>query len=514
MVSVRKTNRLVCIYVRKSRLKTDDAMEIDRQLELLIDYAEANNMEYVIFTEEGSSEDWDRPELQKMLKELKRNIYDGVLVTDQDRLTRDRTDFGIFVRFAKAEGLMLFTLNKTYNFMNDDDVFTSGIQSEMDNHFMRMTKRKLKRGRIQAISKGVYFGIAPYGYTKDENTKHLVPHPEESIAVKEMFDLYVNKQLNQVEIVEQLTMRGMVARSGKEFSVRAISLILSNVAYIGVVHYELQGETPIHVEDAHPALVDKDTFNKAQLIRAERRQVPQKSQRGVYALSKLIVCAKCKQTLSFCMKYGSKILKAQIGKDSRKLYMLNCHASKGQRAKKESAHLPRCTNLGINVERLLEALMTKLREHIKDLDAEIEKLKAGDNTLVEKVTQKQHELTVTFNKLEQQKTRIQDGYKIGIYDADEAQSEVQAIKEQQLAIEQELKNLDGASAKSEIERKQKQKETIIKILSMDIEDNQVRVNKMLHSIIDRIEYYKEVDDNHRLSPFVFRVIYKKKVTDE
>ena len=135
-----KQKKLVAIYVRKSRLKDDRSLEIENQVELLVDYANANNMNYKIFKEEGNSEDWSRPEFQKMLKELERGLYDGVLVTDQDRLTRDRVDFGLFVRFANKYSLLLYMIDKTLNFFNDDDVFTSGIQSEMDNHFMRLKK--------------------------------------------------------------------------------------------------------------------------------------------------------------------------------------------------------------------------------------------------------------------------------------------------------------------------------------------------------------------------------------
>jgi site-specific DNA recombinase len=51
-----KQKKLVTIYARKSRFKADDAEEIDRQIELLVNFAEINNMEYKIFSEEASSE--------------------------------------------------------------------------------------------------------------------------------------------------------------------------------------------------------------------------------------------------------------------------------------------------------------------------------------------------------------------------------------------------------------------------------------------------------------------------
>lgn len=485
-------------------------MEISRQLELLTDYAEKNNMDYEVFSEEGSSEDWNRPEYQRMLMELKRNIYDGVLCTDQDRISRDRTDFGLFVRFMKAEGLMLFTLNKTYNFMNDDDIFTSGIQSEMDNHFMRMTKRKLKRGRIQAIKKGVYFGLAPFGYSKDD-TKHLIPHPLESLVVKDIYDMYVNQGLNQVEIIEQLTLRGKLTRAGKPFTVRATALILSNVAYKGTVHYELTGEDVITVEEAHPALVDADTFNKAQLIRAGKRVVPQQSQRGVYSLSRLLVCPRCNQTLSFCMKYNKRSARNVLDKTQRELYVLNCHASKGQKAKAEhkASGEARCSNNGIRSARVEEDILNKLREHLTDIDREIEAVLSGSKDIISKVALKQQELTLQYNNLETQKKNVQDGFKMGIYEAEEAQAEIKSIKEQQLAVQQELKGLDGADAKSEIDKHKKAKEKIERLLSMDIEANPPKANKLLHEVIDKVYYWKEQSDVGGEKDFVTLIEYKE-----
>ncbi|MFN7251490.1 MAG: recombinase family protein [Anaerobacillus sp.] len=499
--------KLVAIYVRKSRLKDADALEINRQLELLTDYAESNNMEYEVFSEEGSSEDDNRPEYQRMKMELKRNIYDGVLVTDQDRLTRDRTDFGMFVRFMKSEGLLLFTLHKTYNFLNDDDIFVSGIQSEMDNHFMRMTKRKLKRGRIQAIKKGVYFGIAPFGYTKDDN-KHLLPHPEEAKVVELIYDLYVNQGYNQTEIVEQLSLRGITNRAGQPFSVRGLSLILTNVAYRGVVHYELQGEDVINVEEAHPALVDADTFNKAQQLKEKHRKVPQSSQRGVYTLSKLLVCPECKQTLSFCMKYGNRKGKAELDKDSRELYVLNCHSSKGHKAKQEAKDNPRCINNGVKASRVEEAILKELTEHLSELDNAIEAIIAGDNSFISKVAQKQQELTLQYNKLDEQKKRVQDGFKAGIYEQDEATQEIKNIKEKQQYITQELSSLEGADAKSEIDKHKKAKDKIERLLSLDMDADTTKTNKLLLDVIDRVYYWKEKSDVGGEKPFSIRVEYK------
>ena len=52
-----KKNKVV-MYVRNSRLKDSEGMEIERQIEILEEYAEAHNLEVAkIYSEQGSSED-------------------------------------------------------------------------------------------------------------------------------------------------------------------------------------------------------------------------------------------------------------------------------------------------------------------------------------------------------------------------------------------------------------------------------------------------------------------------
>ncbi|WP_369901191.1 recombinase family protein [Bacillus manliponensis] len=502
--------KLVTIYARKSRLKGDDSMEIERQIELLTDYAEKNNMEYIIFSEEGSSEAWDtRPQLQAMIQELKRDIYDGVLVTDLDRISRDEFYSAGFRRMLKQEGLLLFTLSKTYNYLNDGDEFSSSIQSVVDAQVMRITKRKLKRGRIQAIKSGVYFGIAPYGYDKDEQ-KHLRPHPQEAKVVEGIYDMYVNQGLNQAEICEQLTLIGIKTRSGKDFTPRATSLILSNVAYRGIVHYELQGEDVITVEEAHPALIDAATYNKAQELRARRRKVPQKSQRGSYTLSKLLVCLSCGQTLSFCNKYVKRSARKTLNKDDRELYLLNCYSSMSQRAKQEHTG-ERCKNNATKSSKVEEAVFSKLREHLTDLDKKIEAIVAGDTSFLSSVAKKQQELTAEYNKLEQERKKTLEMVRKGFYEhnEDEAMEIVKGIKKEQLAINKELEELEGADSKFEVDKHEKAKAKIEMLLSMDVNANPTKANKLLHDVIDKVYYWKELSDRDgKPKPFEIRIVYK------
>lgn len=494
MVKAVKTKYIVIIYVRKSRLKDDDAMEIDRQIELLIEYAKNNNMEYIIFKEEGSSEDWNRPELQKMIKELEKGIYDGVLVTEQDRISRDSTDMGLFKRLCKKHSLYLFTLNKTYNFLNDEDDFITGIQAEMDAHFMRITKRKMMRGRIQAIENGVHFGIPPLGYDKTTSKpKKLIINEEKAEIIRLIFDMYVNQRKTQTEIAERLNLLGYKTLYNKDFTVRATSLILSNITYTGTIYYSLNNREPIIVEDAHDAIIDRETFEKAQIILAEKRVVPQDSRRGTYILSKLIKCPECNTTLSFSHSYKSST-KREEGKE---LYILNCYASSSAKKKAEILNNPnlRCSNYGSPAKYVEDAVFKGLEDYLNKLEEAIEYLTHSGEDAFKDQHSKIDIIESRLKQLDKERKRVQDGYKDGIYESDEAKELLNKIKEDKLKLEHEKKELQQNDSSTEINRLNEIKEKIIDLLNNDSYDN-VKTNAILRDVITCVYYSKDKRGNH------------------
>ena len=490
--------RRVLLYGRKSRLKEDDTMEVERQIELLVDYANNNNMEFdeetEIFKEEGSSEDWNRKEFQRMLRALESGLYDGVLCTEQDRISRDSVDMGLFKRFCIKHSLLLFTLSKTYNFLNDEDNFMSGIQGEMDAHFMRITKRKLMRGRIKALKEGVYFGTPPIGYIKPTTKpKKLIIEPEGARIVRLIFDLYVNKSMNQSEIVNRLNLLGFKTKNNKPFTVRSTSLILSNEAYIGTLRYEIKNIDPIVTIDAHPFIIDKDIFDKAQVMLLKNRVVPQDSRRGIYPLSKLVKCAKCGTTLSFSNSYKSS---TDRGK-GKELYFLNCYASSGARRKHEIKNNPelRCTNYGSPVNYVEELVFRDLQYYLDELGERIDMLLVNDNDNFNELDEQIRIINSRLDKLSNERKRIQDGYKDGIYESEEAKELLKKNKEDVLLLEMEKKELEKKDSSTELMNLHIAREKVVDILSNDYLEGK-ELNTALKGVIAKIEYFKESRGNH------------------
>ena len=80
--------KVACIYPRKSR---ENAVTLDGQINACVEWCQRNDVEYEIFAEEGSasSEDWNRPQLQEMIKRIENFEFDLCVVTEQTRICRD-----------------------------------------------------------------------------------------------------------------------------------------------------------------------------------------------------------------------------------------------------------------------------------------------------------------------------------------------------------------------------------------------------------------------------------------
>ena len=170
----------VCIYLRKSRadVETDKKDNIDtlkRHKKVLLEYAEKNKLQVTkIFSEIVSGESISaRPEMQKLLSEIEKGLWDGVLVMEIERLARgDTIDQGILARYFKFSETKIITPTKIYDPNNefDEEYFEFGLF--MSRREYKTINRRLQNGRLLSVKEGKFIGsIAPYGYKKKKLEK-------------------------------------------------------------------------------------------------------------------------------------------------------------------------------------------------------------------------------------------------------------------------------------------------------------------------------------------------------
>ena len=188
------------MYLRKSRAdleaeKLGQGETLKRHKEILTNLAARQGL-FVkkIFEEVVSGETIEaRPQIQELIKECYEGHYRGILIVEVTRLSRGNNgDAQVIMDCLKYSnrnnGLLVITPTKTYDVAhNSDDEEYLEFELFMSRREYKMIKKRMDRGRKQAVVEGNFMGsYRPYGYNivKTKKTRTLEFNPDEAPVVK------------------------------------------------------------------------------------------------------------------------------------------------------------------------------------------------------------------------------------------------------------------------------------------------------------------------------------------
>lgn len=258
----------------------------------------------------------DRREVQKVLRAIESNEVAGIICKDAPRLSRgDLLDCGTLLTTLQFTSTLVATPMMVYNI--EDKMERRFFQDELlrGSSYLEYVKEVLATGReIAATKKGAYIGsVAPYGYTKTKVGKicTLEPHETEADVVRMIFDWYVNHDMSFYAISKKLDSMGIPPKTGEQWRASTIRFIIGNHHYLGKVVWGKRREKVVMedgkqvkkrkrasadqciiVDGMHPALIDQETFDKAnEKILNNPRIIS--SVKLSNPLAGLLVCAHC-----------------------------------------------------------------------------------------------------------------------------------------------------------------------------------------------------------------------------
>ena len=294
VLSVELRNQIWLMYLRKSRQDNPDesvAEVLAKHEAILQEWAKRELgheiPEDCIYREVISGESLgEREEVQKLLSRIEDPRVVGVVVVEPQRLSRgDLEDCGLLISTLRYTKTLVATPMMTYDMENKMErrFFQDELMRGRD--FLEYTKEILMRGRIAAVKRGCYIGReAPYGYNKVVIGKdHTLEPNENADVVRLIFDLYANQDKTYYQIACHLNDLKIESPRGGIWCRDTIRKILMNEHYIGKVTFnKIKNTTMVEngvritkkltqpqeeiiiAEGKHPAIIDKDTFQKAQ----------------------------------------------------------------------------------------------------------------------------------------------------------------------------------------------------------------------------------------------------------
>ena len=484
----------VAIYSRKSR--PDETEEVlQRQLQILVEMADKNIWQWEVFQEIGTSmsiDERDRPELNKMLAKVQSYEYDGILVTDSDRISRDIEHSAHIKKMLANYGVKLITTTKVYDYNSQEDDLMSDMMAIIAKQEYLNTKKRLIRGRKASASQGRWQGKAPLGYKYDKELGKLVIDETTAPTIRRIYELYL-QGLSSTDIARELDIEGTRTPSGTLFTSSRIINILRYEVYKGTTVFgktrnsktekfangrpkqqPTDEEVQIRVEDAHEAIISPEDWHKVENIRKQRVSKPVASRLGKNPFSSLIKCGLCGQTHSF-------------QKDSRRgtLRIQSCQT----RHYEDDGSYQVCSNQGVALEVFEKGFYKELSTFVYQLEEYLEVIK--ENAKADDVHNPEVELEILsqqIKKLNAQMKKVQQAFILEIMEEVEAKSETKKIRNQIEALEKQIEDIKNTTNENKVEGLQNLINRIQNILTGETEMEPKEINQLFCTFIDKIEY--------------------------
>ena len=326
----------LALYLRLSledEGEKDESNSISNQRKQIYEYihhdSELSRYEAMEFSDDGySGTNMNRPGMQKLLKEVKANNIQCIIVKDMSRFSRDYIEMGTYLnQIFPFMGIRFIAINDHY-----DSREHHGSTIEIDTAFQTLlydlyskdVSVKVKASFENKCANGEYvFGQVPFGYEKSKEVKNtVIVNEKEAEIVRYIFSLAVQgktstqiaRQLYEENVPTITQMRNPKKKytDGKvhSWSENAMRKILNNRFYLGEMAYgktvrkSVGSQNGIAVpkedwkviRDHHEALISEEIYEQ---VSSFKLGYSTKRNREKHPLTGKLYCGGCGYSLNY-----------------------------------------------------------------------------------------------------------------------------------------------------------------------------------------------------------------------
>ncbi len=465
----------ICAYVRVSTKDKEQLSSFENQMAFFQrEFGENEDYNLVhLYADYGrSGTSLKRPDFDKMIADagVDKSHIDGdlfriiskpkfsrILIKNTSRFARN-VSADMLLKTLRKNGVYVDFVDTGLSTERDADIMVVQMLQVLDENESRDKSRKVLFGIEEGIKRGnIHSHGNLYGYKyypKPENRLEIIE--EEAEVVRLIFDLYANKNMGVHRIRQHLIDNGIFARSGKPFSERGLRIMIQNEHYSGRAvrkkftnglifekHTTREtGEAVIFETDKVPAIVDIETFEKAQ--RVLESKVQHTTQKGLYRgktdFAGKIVCGCCGAPY---YASSSDVIKSAGGR----VRSYACKTKRTMNRDENGNRVMLCNNRNVSETELnkwlsssfyTRSLWFRLRDGIKELEDIKTALESRINQpRVEEVNALQEHLA----EIEKQKAKLLDLYMSDMFSKEQLDERVAPLKAEEEALAITIKKL-------------------------------------------------------------------------
>lgn len=278
------------------RVSTDEQFKqgysIDTQKELNHKFIESQDWEHIdSYVDDASAKDLNRTNMKRLIKDAKEQKFDVVVFYKLDRLVRSVSDLDKLLKIFDANNIAIRSVTEPFDTTTAMGRFLITLVAAIAQWERETISERVTVNMISKANKGERNGgRAPFGYKLKDGILEI--DEKEAKIIQEMFRLYTSgKGIRSIVLYLQ--------QFDINKDIRTISRWLENPVYSGKLRWGNRSkmETILYDNTAHTAIIDEETFEKAQQLRNTRAKEGKKAT-SPFHFSGVLRCARCGGPLS------------------------------------------------------------------------------------------------------------------------------------------------------------------------------------------------------------------------
>ncbi len=309
--------KITALYIRVStESQAEEGYSIEAQKEMLQGYCQSKRIDNFEFYIDGgfSGSNIERPEMKRLIDNIKKHKVARVVVYKLDRLSRSQKDTLFLIEdVLNPNGTEFISLNENLDTSTSIGRAMLGIMSAFAQLERETIRERTRMGMQKRVEAGFWMGGGkiPFGFDYDKNSGKLIKN-KDAQTVKKIYELYINGYSPNY----------IAAATGLKYD-RLVVQILKRKLNYGSIEYK-----GVEYENCHEGIISRDTYNTAieEMARRSRVKLPTTP----YLLTGILYCGVC----------GGKLRYQKWGKYSVKIVCYSREKSKPYLVKDPNCTLP------------------------------------------------------------------------------------------------------------------------------------------------------------------------------
>lgn len=463
----KKNSPILCVGYARFSSKMQKDCSIDEQIHICNDFCKDKYeiTHWYIDCAKSATND-KRESFQEMISDITNgNKYNAkhVIVYKRDRFARNRTDMITYQTILAKNGVSILSAMERLD-GSPESIILESVLDGYNEYYSKALGVLCKRGleyNIRNMKSGG--STAPLGLRVNEHLHYEIDEPNAD-AIRLLFKRFVEDGWSYQLICDELNAKGFRTTRGNLFNSKSTLIdYLNNEKYVGRLTYLKSKKDPltgkrtckrnynrdeiIVVENAIPAIIDEETFNRAQEILKYRKRNASsfRTTNKMNMLVGKVNCGKCGSHMNINTR--------KSGKNKEYYSTYRCSAKKEKMAK-------RCDNRELSATHLERYVISQLMFYLKQ------------DTIVDRITDMLNEV------LE--------------HEFDSHDSEISQVNQQLMNVDVKIKNMTNAIAEGGVSLP-----SLVESLRA-LEDDKAMLKKRLHEINSAVPVFKKIDRNEVL----------------